>query len=125
MPVTVYPSGMAIWFSTSHELDSSISPSPWLGHSRRSPKPRASVLNHMAMPLGQTVTGMWTWDLMRLIDHVETRPECDASRIGCAGLSGGGLRTLWLAALDERIRCAVVSGYFYRYRESLLLLWVN
>jgi dienelactone hydrolase len=83
------------------------------------------VLNHMAMPLGQTVTGMWTWDLMCLADYVETRPDCDAGRLGCAGLSGGGLQTLWFAALDERVRCAVVSGYFYGYRDSLLKLCSN
>src|SRR5215212_8667864 len=41
------------------------------------------VLNNMAMPLGQTVTGMWTWDLMRLIDYVATRDDCDATQIGC------------------------------------------
>jgi hypothetical protein len=61
-----------------------------------------ALLNHMAIPLGQTVAGMWTWDLMRLIDYVATRPECDPGRIGCAGLSGGGLQTLWLAARDAR-----------------------
>jgi dienelactone hydrolase len=83
------------------------------------------VLNHMALPLGQTVTGMWTWDLMRLIDYVATRDDCDATRIGCAGLSGGGAQTLWLAALDERVRCAVVSGYFYGSKDSLLRLSRN
>jgi dienelactone hydrolase len=83
------------------------------------------VLNNMAMPLGQTVTGMWVWDLMRLLDYVETRADCDAARIGCAGLSGGGLQTLWLSALDERVRCAVVSGYFYGYKDALLRLNQN
>jgi dienelactone hydrolase len=81
-----------------------------------------AVLNHMAMPLGQTVTGMWAWDLMRLLDYVATRPECDPNRVGCGGLSGGGLQTLWLAALDDRVRCAVISGYFYGYKDSLLKL---
>lgn len=71
-------------------------------------------------PLGQAVAGMWTWDLMRLLDYAATRPEVDAGRIGCAGLSGGGLQTLFLAALDERVRAAVVSGYFYGVKESLL-----
>lgn len=81
-----------------------------------------ALLNHMAIPLGQTVTGMWTWDLMRLLDYVATRPECDPDRIGSAGLSGGGLQTLWLAALDERVKCAVDSGYFYGYKDALLKL---
>lgn len=83
------------------------------------------VLNNMALPLGQTVTGMWVWDLMRLIDYVATRDDCDLRRVGCAGLSGGGLQTLWLAALDERVGCAVVSGYFYGYKDALLRLNQN
>jgi hypothetical protein len=77
-------------------------------------------LNNMAYPLGQTVTGMWTWDIHRLIDYVQRRPDCRADRIGCAGLSGGGLQTLWATALDNRIRCAVISGYLYGYKEALL-----
>lgn len=80
-------------------------------------------LNHMAIPLGQSVTGMWTWDLMRLVDYIESRPDCGT--IGCAGLSGGGLQTLWLAAMDERIQCAAVSGYFYGYKDALLKLSDN
>ncbi len=83
------------------------------------------VLNHMAIPLGQTVAGMWTWDLMRLIDYIQQRPDCDPTRVGCAGLSGGGLQTLYLSALDERVRCAVCSGYFYGVLESLLVKCTN
>lgn len=83
------------------------------------------ALNHMALPLGQTVTGMWTWDLMRLADYVATRPECQSGKLGCAGLSGGGLQTLWFAALDDRVSCAVVSGYYYGYKESLLDMHMN
>ena len=77
-------------------------------------------INAMAYPLGQTVTGMWAWDLTRLVDYIETREDCAPGKIGCAGLSGGGLQTLWVSAFDERIRCAVISGYFYGYKESLL-----
>lgn len=72
-------------------------------------------------PLGITVQGMWTWDLMLMLDHLAKDPRVDASRIGCAGLSGGGLQTLDLAALDTRVKAAVVSGYFYGVRESLLI----
>ena len=77
-------------------------------------------LNHAAISLGQSLTGMWTFDLIRLVDYLQSRKDVDADRIGCGGLSGGGLQTLWLAALDDRIRAAVVSGYFYGYRDSLL-----
>lgn len=77
----------------------------------------------MAIGLGLSLTGMWTWDLMRLIDYIETREDCAQDRIGCCGLSGGGLQTLWLTALDERVNCAVVSGYFYGYKDALLNLY--
>jgi dienelactone hydrolase len=82
-------------------------------------------INNMAYPLGQTVTGMWTWDIHRLIDYIQSRADCHPTRIGCAGLSGGGLQTLWAAALDSRIRCAVISGYLYGYKQSLLDLHKN
>lgn len=80
-------------------------------------------LNMMAISLGLSLTGMWTWDLTRLLDYIGTRQEIAQERIGCCGLSGGGLQTLWLAALDERVSCAVVSGYFYGYKDALLNLY--
>lgn len=79
-------------------------------------------LAHMAEPLGMTVAGMCTWDLMRLIDYIVERDEWDVDHIGCLGFSGGGMQTLWLAAMDERIRFGVVSGYMYGYKDSLLKL---
>lgn len=79
-------------------------------------------LAHMAEPLGMTVAGMLTWDLMRLVDYIEERNEWNLSDIGCLGFSGGGMQTLWLAAMDERIARACISGYMYGYRDSLLKL---
>jgi len=49
------------------------------------------------------------WDGIRGIDYLLTRPEVDPERIGCCGQSGGGTLTQFLAALDSRIRVAVVS----------------
>jgi hypothetical protein len=36
------------------------------------------------------------------------------------GISGGGLTSLWTAALDERVKAAVVSGYLNSFRDSIL-----
>lgn len=77
-------------------------------------------LSHMAEPLGMTVTGMNTWDIMRLLDYIQTRTEWNTKEIGCLGFSGGGMQTLWAAALDDRISVAAISGYFYGYKEALL-----
>jgi cephalosporin-C deacetylase-like acetyl esterase len=49
------------------------------------------------------------WDGIRGIDYLLTRAEVDPERIGCCGQSGGGTLTQFLAALDSRIRAAVVS----------------
>jgi cephalosporin-C deacetylase-like acetyl esterase len=49
------------------------------------------------------------WDGIRGIDYLLTRSEVDPERIGCCGQSGGGTLTQFLAALDSRIRVAVVS----------------
>ncbi len=54
---------------------------------------------------------MALWDLMRCVDILAERPEVDPKRIGVAGLSMGGEWTMWLAACDERLRIAVVSGW--------------
>ena len=49
------------------------------------------------------------WDGIRGIDYLLTRPEVDPDRLGCCGQSGGGTLTQFLAALDSRIKVAVVS----------------
>lgn len=60
---------------------------------------------------GYTPAGVEAWNCMRAIDYLETRKEVDASRFGATGRSGGGAYSWWIAALDERIRCAVpVAG---------------
>lgn len=79
-------------------------------------------LAHMGEPLGIPVAGMLVWDLMRLTDYLYDRGEWDLQNLSCLGFSGGGMQTLWLAALDERIRFAVISGYMYGCRDALLTL---
>ncbi len=79
-------------------------------------------LAHMAEPLGMTVAGMNAWDMMRLISYVEQRGEWSMERLGCLGFSGGGLGALWLAALDDRVKQVVISGYMYGARDAFLEL---
>jgi dienelactone hydrolase len=47
------------------------------------------------------------WDVMRLIDYLETRDDVDAKRIGLYGVSKGGIETYLTAAADPRIAAAV------------------
>ena len=69
--------------------------------------------------LGSTAIGLRAWDAMRAIDFLQARDEVDAGRIGAAGLSGGGTTTLFLSALDRRVRAAIVAGYFCTFRDSI------
>lgn len=85
---------------------------------------RGTCLNQarMAEPLGLTVAGLNAWDNMRLIDYLESRGDIAMDDLGCFGFSGGGYMTLYLAALDPRVRKAFVSGYLYGVDDSLLHL---
>jgi len=72
-----------------------------------------------ALLLGETMVGWRVWDVMRTIDYISTRRDLDASRVGCMGISGGGTATLFSAALEPRIRAAMVSGYLNTFRDSV------
>lgn len=75
-----------------------------------------------ALMLGKTLLGLRVADILRLIDYIRARPEPMAETLGCAGLSGGGTITLFAAALDERITCAVISGYLNTFRDSIMAM---
>lgn len=47
------------------------------------------------------------WDIFRLLDYLETRPDVDPGKIGAIGFSKGGFELYLAAAVDERIAAAV------------------
>ncbi len=64
-----------------------------------------------AMLVGQGTATYRIWDGIRSLDYLASRPEIDATRLGCTGCSGGGTLTSYLMALDDRIACAAPSCY--------------
>ena len=68
---------------------------------------------------GVTWPGMTVYDDMRAVDFLLTQPDVDGNNIGCGGLSGGGLRTVLLAAMDERVTCSCCVGFMSTSREFL------
>jgi dienelactone hydrolase len=68
---------------------------------------------------GFTWPGVMFWDDLRTVDYLMTRSDVDPQRIACAGLSVGGLRSCHLAALDDRIRAAVVVGWMASFPWQL------
>jgi dienelactone hydrolase len=68
---------------------------------------------------GFTWSGVMFMDDVRSVDFLITRPEVDPDRIGCVGLSLGGVRSGNLAALDDRIKASVVVGWMCSFPAQL------
>lgn len=59
------------------------------------------------MDIGETLMGMQLTDNIRGVDLLASLPFVDSKNIGATGASGGGNQTMYLAALDERVKAAV------------------
>ncbi|MDA3847766.1 MAG: hypothetical protein PF505_14705, partial [Vallitaleaceae bacterium] len=60
------------------------------------------------------------YDIIRTIDYLEGRADVDHERIGCMGISGGGLVCAFASVLDARIKVSVVSGYANTFKDSIM-----
>ena len=69
---------------------------------------------------GTTWPGVFLAEDMAAVDVLSKRQEVDPDRIGCGGLSGGGLRTVYLGGADPRIKCAVCAGFMSTWDDFLL-----
>ena len=87
-----------------------------LGNSACQPVAGAALL------LGETMIAWRVYDVMRTIDWIETRKDLDASRIGLMGISGGGTITTFAAALEPRIKAAMISGYLNTFKASIVAM---
>ncbi len=95
---------------------------------RRNPAARAKNLDSSvcqptagsALLLGETMIGWRAFDVMRTIDWIETRKELDPKRVGCMGISGGGTCTLFVAAIEPRIRAAMISCALNTFRDCIM-----
>ncbi len=79
-------------------------------------------LGLIALLCGQTLMGLRVWDVMRLIDHIDTRPDVALDHLPCVGLSGGGTATMYVTALDPRITSAYISGAINTFRDSIMTI---
>ena len=78
------------------------------------------IMEKSLLSAGTTWPGVYVVEDQRALDVLCARPGVDAARVGCAGLSGGGMRTVFLGGVDDRIRCAIAVGFMTTWRDFLL-----
>ena len=72
------------------------------------------------MRLLRDVFAMWrTWDGIRGLDYLLSRPEVDQTRVGVTGNSGGGTLTTYLTANDDRFTMAAPSCFVTTYLANV------
>lgn len=79
-----------------------------------------SIMAKSLFCAGTTWPGVFFAEDKAALDILSARDDVDAGNIGCGGLSGGGMRTVFAGGLDPRIRCAVCVGFMSTWRDFLL-----
>ncbi len=69
---------------------------------------------------GTTWPGVFFAEDQKALDVLCAREDVDPNRIGCGGLSGGGMRTVFMAGLDPRIKCAVCVGFMTTWKDFII-----
>ncbi|HKG69527.1 MAG TPA: alpha/beta hydrolase family protein [Segetibacter sp.] len=69
---------------------------------------------------GTTWPAVFFAEDQKALDILCARKDVDANRVGCGGLSGGGIRTVFMAGLDPRIKCTVDVGFMSTWKDFLL-----
>lgn len=78
------------------------------------------IMSKSLQSAGTTWAGVFYAEDKIALDILCARPDVDASRVGCAGLSGGGMRTAFMGGLDDRIKCAVCVGFMTTWKDLIL-----
>lgn len=76
-----------------------------------------NIIGVKASLIGWSMPMLRTWDGMRAVDYVESRPEVDRNRIGFMGQSGGGTMTALMTAADWRLKATAPSCYLTSLRH--------
>lgn len=78
------------------------------------------IMSKSLLSAGTTWPGVFFAEDRKALDVLCARKDVDASRVGCGGLSGGGMRTVFMGGLDPRIKCAVCVGFMTTWKDFIL-----
>jgi serine/threonine protein kinase/formylglycine-generating enzyme required for sulfatase activity/dienelactone hydrolase len=62
---------------------------------------------------------MWSKDLGRSLDYLQTRPDIDGTKMAYLGLSLGGVEASIILAVEKRFKAAIVSSGGFQLRYDL------
>lgn len=91
-----------------------------IGFASRNPGAFEEKFEKSLLCAGTLWAGLVLYDDQRAVDYLCSRPDVDPERIGCGGLSGGGLRTVFLGGMDPRIKAAFPVGWMTTWRDVML-----
>ena len=78
------------------------------------------VMSKSLFCAGTSWPGVFLSEDQSALDILSRRKDVKPDQIGCGGLSGGGLRTVYLAGIDDRIRCAVCVGFMTTWKDLIM-----
>jgi cephalosporin-C deacetylase-like acetyl esterase len=75
------------------------------------------AMGYGSLLVGETNEGMITWDTIRAVDYLVTRPDVDPDRLGLTGNSGGGENTFYAMPMEERFAAAASFCFVCSYED--------
>lgn len=93
--------------------ESIVTYNEWAGHHEH-------IMAKSLFSSGTSWPGVTLAEDRAALDVLCERGDVDVENVGCGGLSGGGLRTVYLGGMDHRIKCAVCVGFMTTWGDFIL-----
>jgi cephalosporin-C deacetylase-like acetyl esterase len=77
-----------------------------------------SYAGNLTLLSGTSLPRYFTWDGIRGIDYLISRDDVDSDRIGVSGFSGGGTITVYVSAMDNRVKASVPCSWSLSSRKQ-------
>ena len=81
--------------------------------------PEHNYAGNQMVLCGEALSAWLTWDAIRCVDYLITRPEVDPKQIGVTGNSGGGTQATWLCGVERRLSMAAPSCFIVGFGQNL------
>ncbi|NOV00941.1 dienelactone hydrolase family protein [Paenibacillus planticolens] len=78
-----------------------------------------ALASHLLL-YGISLAGLRVQEAQRAIDYMLSRDDVDGGRVGCFGFSGGALIASYTAAMDERVKAAVLCAFANTFKGSIM-----